>query len=113
MIGATVKTLLFPAAVLAVAATAGLLHAQQPGSPALEVLVATPAIRHLIRDDKVHQIYGAMQTGQDRAGMQTMNQSLVRLIERRLISRDVALGISANREELASLLERAFARGSR
>jgi twitching motility protein PilT len=81
--------------------------------PALEVLVATPAIRHLIRDDKVHQIYGAMQTGQDRAGMQTMNQSLARLIERRLISRDVALGISANREELVSSLDRAIARGSR
>jgi twitching motility protein PilT len=74
---------------------------------ALEVLVATPALRHLIRDDKVHQIYGAMQTGQDRAGMQTMNQALSQLVERRLVTRDAALGVSANRDELASLLDRA------
>ena len=81
--------------------------------PALEILVATPAIRHLIRDDKVHQIYGAMQTGQDRAGMQTMNQALARLVERRVVTREAALGVSANREELASLLERACVRGLR
>jgi twitching motility protein PilT len=81
--------------------------------PALEILVATPAIRHLIRDDKVHQIFGAMQTGQDRAGMQTMNQALGRLVERRVVTREAALGVSANREELASLLERACVRGLR
>ena len=81
--------------------------------PALEILVATPAIRHLIRDDKVHQIYGAMQTGQDRAGMQTMNQSLVRLVERRDVTREAALGVSGNREELASLLDRACPGGPR
>ncbi len=73
----------------------------------VEVLVATPAIRHLIRDDKVHQIYGAMQTGQDRAGMQTMNQALVRLVERRLVTRQDAMAVSANTEELATLLDRA------
>ena len=55
---------------------------------ALEVLVATPAIRTLIRDDKIHQIYGTMQTGQDKYGMQTMNQSLARLVERRVITRE-------------------------
>src|ERR1043166_3011120 len=42
----------------------------------LEILVPTPAIRNLIRDDKIHQIYGAMQTGQEKVGMQTANQSL-------------------------------------
>jgi twitching motility protein PilT len=42
----------------------------------LEVLVPTPAIRNLIRDDKVHQIYSTMQTGQEQFGMQTMNQSV-------------------------------------
>ena len=42
----------------------------------LEILVPTPAIRNLIRDDKIHQIYGAMQTGQEKLGMQTANQSL-------------------------------------
>ena len=73
---------------------------------ALEILVATPAIRHLIRDDKVHQIYGAVQTGQDRGGMQTMNQALAHLVERRLVRRDAALSVSANRDELALLLDR-------
>jgi twitching motility protein PilT len=75
---------------------------------ALEILVATPAIRNLIRDDKIHQIYGTMQTGQDKLGMQTMNQSLARLVERRLISRDAALAATSNREELMTLLERAL-----
>ena len=42
----------------------------------LEIMLPTPAIRNLIRDDKVHQIYGAMQTGQEKLGMQTANQSL-------------------------------------
>ena len=42
----------------------------------LEILVPTPAIRNLIRDDKIHQIYSAMQTGQEKLGMQTANQSL-------------------------------------
>ena len=51
--------------------------------------MATPAIRNLIRDDKIHQIYGTMQTGQEKLGMQTMNQSLARLVEKRLITRDV------------------------
>ena len=74
---------------------------------ALEVLVATPAIRHLIRDDKVHQIYGAMQTGQDQAGMQTMNQSLAQLVGRRLVTREVAFGVSGSRDELTTLLDRA------
>jgi twitching motility protein PilT len=79
---------------------------------ALEILVATPAIRHLIREDKVHQIYGVMQTGQERGGMQTMNQALGRLVERRLVSREVAIGVSANRDELAALLDRASHGGS-
>jgi twitching motility protein PilT len=73
---------------------------------ALEILVATPAIRNLIRDDKIHQIYGTMQAGQERLGMQTMNQSLARLVERRLISRDTAYATSSLRDELVTLLER-------
>jgi twitching motility protein PilT len=73
---------------------------------ALEILIATPAIRHLIRDDKVHQIYGVMQTSPDRVGMQTMNQALARLVERRVVNREAALGVSANRDELAALLDR-------
>ena len=46
---------------------------------ALEILVPTPAIRNLIREDKIHQIYSAMQTGQEKLGMQTLNQSLATL----------------------------------
>jgi twitching motility protein PilT len=73
---------------------------------ALEILVATPAIRNLIRDDKIHQIYGTMQAGQEKLGMQTMNQSLARLVERRMITRETAVSCSSNRDELFMLLER-------
>jgi twitching motility protein PilT len=68
--------------------------------------VATPAIRNLIRDDKIHQIYGTMQTGQEKLGMQTMNQALAKLVERRLITRDTALATTSLRDELLSMLER-------
>jgi twitching motility protein PilT len=73
---------------------------------ALEILVATPAIRNLIRDDKIHQIYGTMQAGQEKFGMQTMNQALARLVERRVINRDTAFNTSSNRDELITILER-------
>jgi twitching motility protein PilT len=59
--------------------------------------VPTPAIRNLIRDDKVHQIYGAMQTGQEKLGMQTANQSLASLYMKKLITLDVALGTRRTR----------------
>jgi twitching motility protein PilT len=74
---------------------------------ALEILVATPAIRGLIREDKLHQIYGTMQAGQERFGMQTMNQSLARLVRDRVISRAAALSASSNRDELGAMLDRA------
>jgi len=73
---------------------------------ALEILVANHAIRNQIRDDKVHQIYGTMQAAQEKSGMQTMNQSLARLVEKRLITRDVALSTSSNRDELNTILSR-------
>ena len=63
----------------------------------LEVLIPTPAIRNLIRDDKVHQIYSTMQTGQEKFGMQTMNQSLATLYQRRLITLDSAMSASSER----------------
>ncbi len=75
---------------------------------ALEILVATPAIRTLIREDKIHQIYSTMQAGQDRSGMQTMNQDLARLIRRRVIPREAGIAASSNREELMHLLERGW-----
>ena len=46
----------------------------------------TPAIRNLIREDKVHQIYSKMQVGQEKMGMQTMNQCLATLYQKRLIT---------------------------
>jgi len=72
----------------------------------LEILVPTPAIRNLIRDDKVHQIYGAMQTGQEKLGMQTANQSLASLYMKKLITLDVALGNSSNKDELQEMINR-------
>jgi twitching motility protein PilT len=72
----------------------------------LEILVPTAAIRNLIRDDKVHQIYGAMQAGQEKLGMQTANQSLASLYMRRLITLDVAMSSSSNKDELQEMISR-------
>jgi twitching motility protein PilT len=73
---------------------------------ALEILVPTPAIRNLIREDKIHQIYSAMQTGQEKLGMQTMNQSLASLYRDRAITLETALSASSNREELQEMINR-------
>jgi twitching motility protein PilT len=70
---------------------------------AMEIMVATPAIRNLIREEKIHQIYSAMQAGQ-KFGMQTMNQSLLGLIQRGRISRDDALNRTMDAQELVHLL---------
>ncbi len=73
---------------------------------ALEILVPTTAIRNLIREDKLHQIYSAMQTGQEKLGMQTMNQSLASLCLQRKITLESALTASSNREELQEMINR-------
>jgi len=75
-------------------------------SLALEVMVPNSAIRNLIRDDKVHQIYGTMQTGQLKFGMQTFNQSLSDLVQRGDITMDVGLSYSSNPEELREMINR-------
>jgi twitching motility protein PilT len=72
---------------------------------ALEILVPNPAIRNLIREDKVHQIYSMMQTGQGKHGMQTFNQSLATLYHKRLISVEMAMQRSSNPDELRELIE--------
>src|SRR5580765_4312153 len=72
----------------------------------LEILIPTPAIRNLIRDDKVHQIYGAMQTGQEKLGMQTANQSLASLYMKKLITLEMAMNASSNRDELQDMIHR-------
>src|SRR3954463_11423457 len=73
---------------------------------ALEILVPNGAIRNLIREDKVHQIYSMMQTGQDKYGMQTFNQALATLYHKRQISMDTALQRSSNVDELRELIDR-------
>jgi twitching motility protein PilT len=73
---------------------------------ALEIMVPNAAIRNLIREDKVHQIYSMMQTGQDKYGMQTFNQSLATLYHKRLINLETALQRSSNPDELKDLIER-------
>jgi twitching motility protein PilT len=72
---------------------------------ALEILVPNAAVRNLIRDDKVHQIYSQMQVGQERYSMQTLNQSLFSLYQRRLISKEDALNRSLEQDELRMMLE--------
>jgi twitching motility protein PilT len=72
----------------------------------LEILVPTAGIRNLIREDKVHQIYSAMQTGQEKLGMQTMNQSLATLYFQRKITLDTAMTSSSNRDELQEMINR-------
>ncbi|MEZ4227462.1 MAG: type IV pilus twitching motility protein PilT [Polyangiaceae bacterium] len=72
---------------------------------ALEVMVPNAAIRNLIREDKVHQIYSQMQVGQIKHGMQTLNQALYSLFSRRLISLEEAMGRSAEPDELRNMIE--------
>jgi twitching motility protein PilT len=73
---------------------------------ALEILVPNSAIRNLIREDKVHQIYSMMQTGQDKYGMQTFNQALASLYHKRIITLDIAMQRSSNTDELKELIDR-------
>jgi twitching motility protein PilT len=72
----------------------------------MEILIPTPAIRNLIREDKVHQIYSAMQTGQEKHGMQTFNQSLATLYFQKQINIQLALSMSSNVEELQDMINR-------
>lgn len=73
---------------------------------ALEILIPTPAIRNLIRENKIQQIYSAMQTGQAKHGMQTMNQSLYELYAKRLITYEECMGKSSFPEELQQMINK-------
>jgi twitching motility protein PilT len=73
---------------------------------AMEILVPNSAVRNLIREDKIHQIYSMMQTGSDKFGMQTLNQSLAALYRSRQVTLETALAISSNEEELLDLVGR-------
>lgn len=73
---------------------------------ACEIMLTTPALRNLIREDKIHQIYSTMQTGQERAGMQTMNQALATLYMRKTITLEAAMLASSHRDELQEMINR-------
>lgn len=71
---------------------------------AMEILIPNPAIRNLIREDKLHQVYSQMQMGQTKSGMQTMNQALASLVQKRLVKLEDAFVYSPDPEELKQLL---------
>jgi twitching motility protein PilT len=73
---------------------------------AMEILIPNSAIRNLIREDKVHQIYGMMQTGQAKHGMQTFNQALAALYFKRMITLETALARSSYPDELQEMVNR-------
>ena len=72
----------------------------------MEILIPNSAIRNLIREDKVHQIYSAMQVGQLKYGMQTFNQSLANLYFKRAITMQTALSRSSHPDELQEIISR-------
>ncbi len=78
---------------------------------AAEVMIPTVAIRNLIREDKLHQIYSQMQIGQSKHGMVTMNQTLCDLFVRRVITLDDAMSRSSDMDELKTLISSAAASG--
>ena len=71
---------------------------------ALEVMVPNMAIRALIRDDKVHQLYSQMQMGQEKYGMQTLNQALFMLYHKKLVTMEMALSRSSEPDELKQMI---------
>ncbi len=77
----------------------------QPGRvPSAEVLIATPAVRNIIRESKTHQLYSTMQSG-SQYGMQTMDSNLLNLFKQGQISRDTALLASSNPRELFEAIQ--------
>ncbi len=72
----------------------------------MEVLIPNSAIRNLIRENKIHQIYSTMQMGQEKFGMQTFNQSLANLYFKRLITLETAMSVTSFPEELTDIIQR-------
>jgi twitching motility protein PilT len=72
----------------------------------MEILIPNAAIRNLVREDKIHQIYSAMQSGTGQTGMQTFNQSLATAYYSKLITLENALLRSSNPDELRDMIER-------
>jgi twitching motility protein PilT len=72
----------------------------------MEILIPNPAVRNLIREDKIHQVYSAMQSGQDKYGMQTFNQALATAYFQKQVSLETALQRSSNQDELQEMINR-------
>jgi twitching motility protein PilT len=72
----------------------------------MEIMVPNAAIRNLIREDKIHQIYSSMQSGQDKFGMQTFNQALASAYFQKQITLEVAIARSSNTDELQEMINR-------
>jgi twitching motility protein PilT len=80
-------------------------NSNKPGrSAAIELMIPNLSIRNLIREDKIHQIYGVMQSGQGGTGMQTMNQALADLVRRGNLSKPDALNYSLLPDELQKMV---------
>ena len=78
---------------------------------AMEIMVPNAAIRNLVREDKIHQIYSAMQSGQDKFGMQTFNQSLATLYFQKQVTLEMALQRSSLPDELQDIISRGVSMG--
>jgi twitching motility protein PilT len=76
----------------------------------MEILLPNAAIRNLIREGKLHMIYGQMQLAQEKSGMQTFNQSLSELYFSKQISREMAFSVTSFPEELTDIIQRREAR---
>jgi twitching motility protein PilT len=72
----------------------------------MEILIPNPAVRNLIREDKIHQVYSAMQSGQDKYGMQTFNQALASAYFQKQVTLEVALQRSSMPDELQEMINR-------
>jgi twitching motility protein PilT len=72
----------------------------------MEILVPNAAVRNLIREDKIHQIYSSMQSGQDKFGMQTFNQALATAYFQKQITLEMAMSRSSNQDELTEMINR-------
>ncbi|MBI5235393.1 MAG: type IV pilus twitching motility protein PilT [Deltaproteobacteria bacterium] len=75
----------------------------------LEIMIPNAAIRNLIREDKIHQVYSQMQVGQAKFGMQTMNQCFLSLVQKRLITADDAMLRSSEPDEMRQMIANAGA----
>jgi twitching motility protein PilT len=73
---------------------------------AMEILIPNPAIRNLIRENKIHQIYSSMQMGQEKFGMMTFNQSLASLYFKKAITLETAMSVTSFPEELTEIIQR-------